>query len=150
MAFGVTGQTYSQVPQPLQRCWLIRIPIPGIGLIASSSHRSMQAKQPLFLARQVSLQATADRSSLGAGTNSVVSGTVRVGSCGLFRALLKEQTASPSVKRLFLKKSLRLMFMASYFSPFSALTSLISPGTWHWGQVKRSGCGVSGAPFRPV
>jgi hypothetical protein len=59
IAFGVTGQTYSQLPQPLQSCWLILTPTPGISLIAPDSHRSRQAKQPLFLARQVSLQAVA-------------------------------------------------------------------------------------------
>jgi hypothetical protein len=118
IALGVTGQTYSQAPQPLQSCGLIRTPTPGISFMAPGSQRSMQAKQPLFLARQVSLQATAVSSSWGAETNSVVSVTLMTGSAELFKALLMVQTASPREYRLFLKKSFLLMFINLYpFSP---------------------------------
>ena len=118
IALGVTGHTYSQAPQPLQCCGLIRTPTPGMSFMAPGSHRSIQAKQPLFLARQLSLQATAVSSSCGAETNSAVSATVMTGPVGFFKALLIVQTASPSEKRLFLKKSLRLMFINLYpFSP---------------------------------
>jgi hypothetical protein len=115
---GVTGQTYSQVPQPVQSCWLILTPTPGISFIAPDTQRSIQAIQPQFLARQVSLWATADKSSWEAGTKSDMSGNVMAGSDELFKMPLAEHIASPSENRLFLKKSFRLMFMFSLF-PYS-------------------------------
>jgi hypothetical protein len=46
-----------------------------------------------------------------------MSGTAMAGSDELFRTPLAEHSVSPSENRLFLKKSLRLMFIS--FCPFS-------------------------------
>jgi hypothetical protein len=109
---GNTGQTYSQVPQPVHLVSSILIPTPMTIVIAWGSQRSKQAKQPQLLARHFSLRATARMFSNWDGTKSAVSRMVGRSFCGTFKASVTVVIASPREYRLFLKKSLRLMSIA--------------------------------------
>jgi len=119
-ALGETGQTYSQLPQPMQRDASILIPSPMTTRMAWGSQRSTQAKQPQLRARQCSLWATATWSSLSTGTNSPYGWLGDASLSVVFRALLTVETASPRENRLFLKNSFRLMFIISFY-PFSRI-----------------------------
>ena len=120
-AFGSTGQTYSQAPQPVQSASSMLIPVPGISLIASYSQRSTQEKQPQPFARQCWFSALAIIFSFGIGS---LSGSKPVGdepgeSCIFSAVPLTFSKVSPREKKPCLKKSLRVSITSSCLSGLS-------------------------------
>jgi hypothetical protein len=116
-AFGSTGQTYSQSPQPLQNCGLILIPTPGLSLMAFGLQLSMQAAQLSLRARHRSLNASATRSGRGSDGGDVPGGTMSdmvdmvdmvdmAGRCPLSVSAISN-AAFPREESPCLKKSLR-------------------------------------------
>ena len=108
-AFGYTGQTYSQLPQPLQSSGLILTPTPGISRMALGLQLSTQAMQPQLRARQRSLKASARKFGCGSFGGVTPGDSAETAGIAPVRVSARVSAVLPRENKPCLKKSLREM-----------------------------------------